>query len=727
MVKRKLCLVGIVLVGIILIMYLTKKEYFFPALGISWCEQEMKEDQKSIVAGRIYKKVKKEDQVILYLKHIRIQNISKAAADERLLVYLKSENVPGIGQDVKVEGKVSFFQDAPNPGNFNQKNYYKQQNIQASLKNGKLLGISGKKNIIKEKLWNYRNAVSEKICEVIGKEKGGILCAMLLGDTAYTEDEITEIYRVAGIGHLIAISGLHISFLGNAVYQLLRKTGRSFGISAGIAGTIIWLYVEMSGMSISSLRAMLMFLIRMGAEITGREYDGFTALAAAEIILLLENPLRLFTAGFQLSFCAVIGVCMSERNETETWKDKWMTSLNLQLTVLPVLLYHYYEVCIYSMLWNLLVIPLSPGIIGTGIGGMLIEFIPGAVGKTLQKIAWSVAAWILTFYEGGSRFLVKIPGARWIPGRPYLWQIVVYYLLVIAWKLRKKKENIVVILVLLTVMGLPQWKKGQMEIYMLDVGQGDCFFIRDGSGKNYLIDGGSSTVSSVGKYRIEPFLKSKGVKELDAVWVTHGDADHQNGIEELFARKRYGVRIARLILPDRIYWDENLAGLAKAAKNSGTEVYTMESGKIYDSDKLQMLCLWPGDGIKAEDANENSLVLSLSYGNFTMLFTGDLEKEGEEKVTEVIADMQEKNVLPKRYDILKLGHHGSKNASGEMFLQTIKPKRAFCSAGKKNRYGHPHEETVERLAKWGVSLYNTKDRGAVMLCTDGRKYCILKP
>lgn len=494
MIKRRLGFAGILLAGLILVLYLTGGGKIFGRLGVSRCEKLWKESEEVMVEGEVYQKTRKEEKLILYLKKIQIREMGngKAVADERLLVYLDEKgNGPEIGQRILVKGNVGFFDPAANPGNFDQKNYYKQQNIQAVLWKGKVLEKQVKKTSFREKLWQFRNRTADEICREMGKRRGGILCAVLLGDSFYTEEKVKELYRVAGIGHLLAISGLHISFFGNGLYRGLRKIGFSI-LQAGVVGSLLLgSYVVMTGMSVSALRAFTMFLIRMGAELTGREYDGLTALGIAESGLLLANPLRLFTAGFQLSFAAVLGIY--------------------------------------------------------------------------------------------------------------------------------------------------------------------------------------------------------------------------------------------LIFPEQKYWDERLIKLCNLAEEAGTKVRVMEMDTIFLSGKLKMRCLWPGEGEPSENGNENSLVLHLQYGKITMLFTGDLENTGEELLAERIKNLRKKGELPACYDLLKVGHHGSRNATGEELLEVIRPRAAFCSSGKENRYGHPHAETLERLAKWGVSLYNTKDRGAVSMYTDGREYGIQSP
>lgn len=229
------------------------------------------------------------------------------------------------------------------------------------------------------------------------------------------------------------------------------------------------------------------------------------------------------------------------------------------------------------------------------------------------------------------------------------------------------------------------------------------------------------------KIPVGTIFKIPGRKEAGLCVGDAWGCGHLNAVEELLERRKYGVEIQYLVFPEQKYWDERLIKLCNLAEEAGTKVRVMEMGTIFLSGKLKMRCLWPGEGEPSENGNENSLVLHLQYEKITMLFTGDLENTGEELLAERIKNLRKKGELPACYDLLKVGHHGSRNATGEELLEVIRPRAAFCSSGKENRYGHPHAETLERLAKWGVSLYNTKDRGAVSMYTDGREYGIQSP
>lgn len=260
-------------------------------------------------------------------------------------------------------------------------------------------------------------------------------------------------------------------------------------------------------------------------------------------------------------------------------------------------------------------------------------------------------------------------------------------------------------------------KRGELQITMLDVGQGDGIYIKTPAGKHYLIDGGSSDVTNVGTYRIEPYLESQGVEALDYVFVSHGDGDHTSGIEEMLANQKLGIQIHTIVLPNEQVIDDALYALAELASENGTKVVIMEVGdaiedeKSFSGNQMLLTCVAPFDTYEGEIGNASSMVLDLQYGEFDMLFTGDLEKDGEEIVVD--------SGILRDYDVLKVGHHGSKYATSEKFLEQVKPEIALISAGRENAYGHPSEETLERLEDIGCEVYSTQECGAITIRTDG--------
>ena len=748
--RRRICQAALGMVLIIYLMYHLGGSLAFPVLKDAEFEKQFSEGMYVKICGEVCEKTWSEDSWILSLKKLKVKGDQKSnfAAEEKLLIYLSDEFegvVPEYGEYIQVYGKVNSFQEAPNPGNFNQRFYYQKQGICGALKEAQVECVYQSqnetrwRNRILEGICGLKQKVSIHILSYLGEEKGGVLCAILLGENQLTVREIKELYRKSGIGHLLAISGLHVSFVGMGVYEALRRLLNGRALPAFVSGMVLVLYAVMAGGSVSAIRAVTMFLFRMGAEVTGREYDGLTALGSAAILVLLEKPLMLFDAGFLLSFGAVlvIYVIFPRLKSKEDMKIilSVKMSLSVQMAVLPVMLYYYYEISLYSLLWNLIAVPLSGIVLTSGFAGTLSGMILTGKGMLLTKIFYGICGVILEIYEKGSTWILELPGARWVSGQPGIPKILIYYLLLlVAFQFMRKKIRAVtagIILAAVMILGIPVQSRGQIEIFMINVGQGDCFLVRHPNGETSLIDAGSSTVSNVGQYRIEPFLKSQGVGKLDYVWISHGDIDHVGGIEEMLMRQKQGIRIKSLVMPEKMFWDEKLHEVARTAYENGTKIYEVKAGQILKEGDMKVMCIWPEiqadktEKTEIETGNGSSMVLAFTYKEFDMLFTGDLENEEEETVVCHIEKLQNRGILSENFEVLKVGHHGSKNATSEHLLQVLDADAAFVSAGEGNRYGHPHEEVLERLAKWHVSLYNTKDGHAVKICTDGEKYSIL--
>lgn len=712
--KRYCCQIAVAVIIILFLAYHMIGAQSFSALQVSYLESQVSEGEVITLSGTIYKKLRKKEGFDFYLKQDdKTEVVYVSLNDSSISEILKT------GQSVQVTGKVHLFNETPNPGNFNQKFYYQKQNIYVKLQNASVDVLAASQSIagkVREALWEIQQLLTETIILYAGENYGGILSAMVLGEDVYVDPEIKEIMQKSGIAHLLAISGLHVSFIGTGMYKMLRKMRAGIRISAIFSSTILTFYILMIGSSVSTLRAWIMFLLQMGANITGREYDGKTALALSALVLLGMEPVNLFDAGFLLSFGAVLGIYVIAPALNIN------VSAAIQCILIPVQLYYYYEICLYAMLWNFIAIPVSAVALGSTIVGLILAGCP-VVPISLIQGWFYVGKWMIAFYEMGSNFVLELPFSMMIMGQPtYVWMLA-YYLMLLCCILCKKKKGLLVLVLMGGILFINNPRE-DLEITMLNVGQGDCFLIQNPEGGTYLIDGGSSSVQSVGQYRIEPYLKMEGIQTLDYVWITHGDADHMNGILELLQREHIGIKIKNLILPPEEYWNENIYELIDVTKKDGTNVHTMRKGQQLQEGDLQIICLWPSETEGEVDINQASIVLSLHYDSFDMLFTGDLEKGAEEAVTEYIEKLQEMKSLPEKYEVLKVGHHGSRYSTSKRFLEIVRPEVAFISAGEKNLYGHPHEETLERLAKCGSVVFSTKDGKAVKITVEENQYKI---
>lgn len=715
---------------------------------------KLSDEGRSKVTGMAYRIEKKETTQVIYLKKVQLEGSKKekeAAVPVRsCIVYDKSFTDIPIGAKITCTGTISQFEGARNPGNFAQDFYYRKQGIAFSYFADAVTKVDFRKTPyasmlsalgqIKER-WNYM------LLEKAGEENGGILAAILTGEKSWLDPGMKELYQKNGIGHILAISGLHVSFIGLGIYRMLRRLGISFLTAGGVSSVILLLYMLMVGSSVSVVRAVIMLLIRIGADISGRSYDLPTSLLAAGAVTALWRPLYLKDASFLLSYGAIAGILlmtpvlrMLYRGKRK-WLQNFFGGLGLQLFLLPIMLYFYFEFPPYSIVLNLVVIPLLTVVMGGAIAGSAVHILAqlcaafAPVSNLLGGISTLFlkgCGLILTGYRVLGEVCMKLPGARLVCGKPELWQIFLCYGVFLMLSLVAKRDTMLAVkrdtmqqsglricvlcglIFAVAVCSFPFGRVGeQLRITMVDVGQGDCIYIRTPAGKQILVDGGSTDIKQVGRYRIEPFLLSQGVRRLDYVMVTHGDSDHYSGVEEMLARKETGVEIEMLLLPAVWRANEALTKLAETAQSCGIKVGTIKPELSLEEKRMQLKCLQPGEEHCAWETNEASLVLSLSYGKFSMLLTGDLEGKGEETLCD--------SGTLRKITVLKTAHHGSEHSTQERFLEQTRPRLALISAGRDNSYGHPHPALLERLASFGVKMYQTPETGAVTIRTDGEK------
>jgi len=302
--------------------------------------------------------------------------------------------------------------------------------------------------------------------------------------------------------------------------------------------------------------------------------------------------------------------------------------------------------------------------------------------------------------------------------------MLLYGALLVAflWLTKKytKKVFLIIPCIGMLLILLPHSNVG-LEVTFLDVGQGDGIYIETNNGTTYLIDGGSSDISKVGLYRLQPFLLSQGTDRIDYAIMSHSDNDHINGLKELMDHSK--IKIKHLVLPYLNQKDEAYKEFEQLAKNSGVMLQYIRAGDSLLDGNIRMICLHPSSNYIAPSANAYSTVLSISYGEFDLLLTGDLQVDGEKKVEEILKTPsfwgQYGMNPPKNYEVLKVAHHGSRYSTMEEFLSMINPKYSIISCGENNTYGHPHEELLARLKEIGSRRLITYETGAITIKTDG--------
>lgn len=687
---------------------------------------KMENEKKNVtVSGILYRKEIRSDYQILYLKNNVITDSMKTYSEKKILVYDDSFCDVCIGNQLTVKGRAGAFDTAHNPGNFNMQLYYAKDKLYGSVY-AKKVDVT-KKNV--ELFSDYLNRLrlnwNSRILGYLGEEQGGVLCAMLTGEKSVMPEDTKELYQANGVSHLLAISGLHISFIGVGIYQILRRLGLGIVPRSGASIFILWCYIVMIGSPVSACRAAIMLAIRIGADICGRDYDMATALSLSAMITVLREKMYLMDAGFLLSYGAILGILIvvpvmkTLLPDFLAKRESFVVSLSVQAMLFPLLLYYYFEISTYGVFINLLLLPLMAPLLGLGIVASLASCVIEPLGAILFLCCKGILSAVSLLLEQ----MCRVPYANAVLGKPSLLWVVMYYVCLLALvtfckylRLNKKSKRILLsgTVAAFTLFIILQVRTcinpGEISITFMDVGQGDGIFVRGPRGGTYLIDGGSSDVSQVGKYRILPFLQSKGVSRIDYVFVTHGDADHYSGILELMEEE--SVKIGAVLLPAGYQRQEALVNLAKKARQKKIQAEILTPGNMISEGDLKIEYLQPYEKDNLTDTNEASMVLDLSLGDFDVLLAGDLEGDGEA--------LLEKRLKKSDYELLKAFHHGSKNASGEKILSKIRPKRVIVSAGLNNDYGHPSPEAVERFRKWTDRIYNTAQNGAITIKSDGK-------
>ena len=709
--------------------------------------------QRIVLHGRVDHIEYKDDRQLLYLNHINCDSSqtellselqTEPASEYQTLLaselhkfpevscicYMADEVNVRIGSDIKVSGVCRSFAAASNPGEFDYREYRALQGIYFSMQETQLLTMGTEYSVLRDALYRIRHRGCEILERTLSMEDAGILRAMLLGDKTELATEDQTLFKKSGISHILAISGLHISLIGMGLYRLLRGIRIPHGIGMGLCILLMILYGMMTGMSSSAGRAILMFAINLNAKRVGRTYDMLTALSVAAVCLLIEQPRYVLHAGFQLSFGAVIGLaCVEPAFEQLFGRGKkgfcgrmlrsFYAGASINLVTLPILMYHYYEYSLYSIWFNLLVLPTVGIVVGNGFLLLLVA----DIAKMFARIPATICRLVLEGYRWGGAMLIRIPGAVWITGRPDTYQIVLYGVGILVFVLiahRNKRNRMIGLLcpVLAILVLSIRWNCG-LCITILDVGQGDGICIEVQSGHAVLIDAGSVDQSKLTQYRLEPFLKSKGIHTVDAVFLSHLDKDHISGVLGLLEDTESGIGIKRLIMSAGVPKDEAWQSVLQAVTETETKIYYMQPGDIYRNGKLSLMCLYPSASeVSTEDRNALSMILYLEYGSFQAVFTGDADEAGELRALEQL----EQITTPEVCDLLKIAHHGSKSSSAEEFLQALKPGVAVISCGANNSYNHPATQTLSRLSNNGIPYLTTMEHGAITIWTDGEKY-----
>lgn len=691
-------------------------------------KEYMVDGENVALSGYISDKSNKNDRNILYIRKCN------SRSGYGIVVYLSEQDMDvfKIGQKVTVSGKYLNYELPENQGQFNMRQYYRIKGYEGCIRKATVISDKGSYSHVKNALFNIKKRTGNIYDCVMPPEYSGTMKALVLGDKDNLSSDVKELYQDAGIAHVLALSGLHVATVGMTLLNSLIKTGIGIAPSSIISSVIMVLYGIMTGLSVSTIRALIMFLLGVLAKTAGRTYDLLSAVSVSSMLILVENPYYVYDSGFLLSVLAVLGIAViypiiSPYFKYKLWKSMCV-SMSATIGTLPVTMCSFYKISRYGIITNLLVVPLAGVILFIGITsgfiGNLLWIMNHKKMNIVNIILLKVAEYLLRLYGVLAGTTVKLKGNTWVTGTAESWQLFVYIMLIcaavyVAYLVDKNKTDskpvnrlrkfIPGLLIAFAIIILSVRSKSQLEIHSISVGQGSCNLI---TGKNLpvmMVDGGSTDIKDVYKYRIEPVLLYNGINNIDYLFVTHADTDHISGIVELLSDNVETVHVTNLILGRK---NDELIALAKA---KGINTVIMSKGDHITSEMLDIECLNPVSlwDIKSnkqnteEDINEDSLVICITHkrNGYKAMFTGDIGVDTEKRILNYVNQV----------DYLTVPHHGSRYSSSKEFLIKANPRVCTISAGKNNSYGHPHNETLERLQQFtsNARVFRTDESGQI--------------
>ncbi len=648
------------------------------------------------------------------------------------LVSLYSQLEPG--NIIKISGTYRKGRTQRNPGEFDYNNYLHSKNISGILsvyEKNDIAIISGKVNNLKAIIFSSRKLVDKIITSMHTPQAAALLKGLILADRNEISSETKNYFINSGVMHILAVSGLHTGFIALIFFIFLGRLNLYLRSVLTIAGLILFMFF--TGIPTSVFRAVIMASVLLTAFILNRSSNIYNSLAIAALILLAADPSEIFNAGFQLSFISVISIAyffpyFKKLLERTGIRNKFLRylflfaalSLSVQIGTSPIILFYFGKFSLISVLINLAVIPLTGVIIGTGITTLVV---------------FPLSVWTASVYAGANNMfadvlltLVKYAGSSaysFLDIVNYsLADVLVFYLFVMTgiFLMHHLKSfrtaTIFLILIIANIYiysstGNSQSEdKGKLNVFMLDVGQGDSFIIKLPGGKSILIDAGSaSQYFDNGERIILPAMRKLGIEKFDYGFVSHIDVDHYGGFISLVENNK--IRRLFKTPPDTLSDKDRRFEQYLKNKNIPVEHYTRERLRIENAEIFIL-----NDGAHNftgnNSLNNSSGIIKIIYGKTSFLFTGDIDKRGE-------------NYYVKKYnnfldsDVLKISHHGSKSGSSAEFIKSVSPDISLISCGIKNRFGHPSGEVVKRLQESGTQIYRTDCEGCVLLQSDGMK------
>lgn len=660
-----------------------------------------------------------------------------------LTVNARVELLPG--DRVRALAMLSEPRTFGNPGEFDYRHWLKRRGVLVTgfVKSERLIEKAGSGGGPAAFVQSTRSEIARFI-DSSGSLYPEPLKALVISGQGGIDRELKEAFAATGTAHILSISGLHVGMVAAFSYWaalfFFRRSERALlavdakKIALALSALPAIAYAILAGLPVPTQRSLIMVLAFIASFASGRGKDHLNTLSLAGLIVLAIFPGSVWEASFQLSFVAMASIIIllprlkevAERLFAGTPEEKekgmkiaalnffkrrvlplFLVTVAVGLGTSPILAYHFHRVSLAGLLANLIAVPLA----GVAVPSLLVSSILLQISESLAWLALFPADMAFTLIAGAVTFFASLPYASIWVAPPSLVDVGLYYLLIFsAVNLRTARfYRYAAPVAAIFLIALP-WaldlkdSPPVLRVTYLSVGQGDSAFLELPDGKTMLIDGGGTNNPDfdVGERVIAPFLRSKGVERIDYMVLSHSQQDHMGGL--LF--------LARNMEVGEFWWNGvgTLGALKAALSENGVMKRVVNSSiAMREAGEAQVEFLSPSVASDL-DVNDSSLVMKITYGERSFLFTGDIGEKAERLLA--LRDVE--------VDVLKAPHHGSRYSSTEAFLKAVSPSVVVISAGWLNSFGFPHKEALERYRDAGAQVMRTDLSGAVMIETDGK-------
>ena len=690
--------------------------------------KNIKEDDEISIIGTIVSDPQEKEYKTKYILKIDTINSNKKYKNTKVILYTKKgKETLKYGDKIELVGNFKLAQERRNPGGFDYRFY---------LKTKKIYGIVTTKNTkkLKENNVNIISMIANKTANVIKNQskkllknkEACLLIGLLIGDTDEIDEETKEDFRNSNLTHMLAVSGLHVSYVLLGVNYIITKVKIHKKLSKIIVMLLILFFILVTGATPSVLRAGTMTIYLIIGCIFYRRISVFSSLNLSLLVIIIMNPYCLFDVGLQLSYAGTIGIVYLYpiiKEKIYNKANSILITISANIVIIPIMLYNFNTISLTFFISNLLAGPIIGIIIILGFSIIIISLIFFPIANIFSKIL----NLLIILFLNTAKACANLPLSKIFIITPTLKYIFLYYCLLvfiiikeraqirINIKLRNKVIAILIILVIINpIKYFSNIKQSNLKIYFVDVGQGDSTCIVTPKNKVILIDGGGNSKDEnydIGKQTLLPYLLDKKINKIDYCIVSHFDSDHCGGLMYILKN----LKVKNIIIGKQYEEYENYKEFIKIAKDKKINIRVVEAGeKITIEKNLYIDVLWPINREKMviqNAINNNSLVFKLRYINFSMLFTGDIEEIAEKE----ILDNYKENTELLKSTILKVAHHGSKTSSTKEFINIVKPKYAVIGVGKDNKFGHPSNVTIENLKTINTEIYRTDEMGEISI------------